>query len=226
MRCGLSRQAFCLAVATLFAPASGRSADDFTRGDVNTDGDIDIADPIFLLTYVFSGGEKPICPGIADTNSDGGVDISDGITLLTYLFSNPKPLLPLSEDELDLCRNPPPDIPVPVRHGTFEDVINPPHGVAGTKVEEYSDGTIQVTNFNYDGLGFPHVVFYLTREPFANTGYVVSEDLLRDTAYLGEKKTLRLPPGVRSRDFGYVSVWCDSFPLHYAIAKLFDGPLP
>ena len=62
------------------------SADEeFVRGDTNGDGEINIADVIFLLVYLFSGGLLP-CPDGGDVNDDGVVDIADAIFLLTYLF--------------------------------------------------------------------------------------------------------------------------------------------
>lgn len=56
-------------------------------GDLNGDGFVNIADPIFLKDYLFGGGAapNPLCRG--DVNGDGGIDIADMIYLLNYLFS-------------------------------------------------------------------------------------------------------------------------------------------
>jgi hypothetical protein len=58
---------------------------DFVRGDANADGAIGIADAIFLLTHLFSGGSAS-CLNALDANDDGGNDVADAISLLTYLF--------------------------------------------------------------------------------------------------------------------------------------------
>lgn len=58
---------------------------DFVRGDTNADGAIGIADAIFLLTYLFSGGSAS-CLNALDANDDDGTDVADAISLLTYLF--------------------------------------------------------------------------------------------------------------------------------------------
>ncbi|HIK82466.1 MAG TPA: hypothetical protein EYF93_06155 [Planctomycetes bacterium] len=58
---------------------------DFVRGDTNADGAIGIADAIFLLTHLFSGGSAS-CLNALDANDDGGNDVADAISLLTYLF--------------------------------------------------------------------------------------------------------------------------------------------
>ncbi len=58
----------------------------FVRGDANADGAINITDGIFVLNYLFLGGQSPPCLAAADTNGDGGINITDGIYLLNFLF--------------------------------------------------------------------------------------------------------------------------------------------
>lgn len=197
------------------------------RGDANSDRRVDIADPIFLLTHIFSGGKAPSCRPAANANGDLRLDISDAITLLTYLFATPTPLPPLTEAELALCEViVPPPPPTVLRHGTYQDVIDPPHGIVGSHVEMLSDRTVRISNFYYDGLGFPRVVVFLTREAFANEGVVLGGDLLRDHPYVNETMTLPIPAGVDEAEYKFVNIWCDYFPLTYAVARLYDGPLP
>ncbi len=62
----------------------------FVRGDGNGDGAIDIADPIFNLDYLFSGGSS-FCADSQDTNDDGAIDIADPIYNLAFLFSSGPP---------------------------------------------------------------------------------------------------------------------------------------
>ncbi len=59
---------------------------DFIRGDVNHDGKFNVADPIFLLQYLFANGSEPACADAADMNDDGTMDMADAIAGLTYLF--------------------------------------------------------------------------------------------------------------------------------------------
>ena len=56
------------------------------RGDSNSDGGIDLSDPVFTLTYLFRGGVTPPCMAAADSNADGQVDISDPTFTLNFLF--------------------------------------------------------------------------------------------------------------------------------------------
>jgi hypothetical protein len=64
----------------------------FRRGELNGDGNTNIADAVFLLAYLFNNGFTPGCLDAADTNDDGGVNISDAVTLLAVLFSGAPPL--------------------------------------------------------------------------------------------------------------------------------------
>ena len=59
----------------------------FIRGDSNSDSQIDIADAIELLDFLFQGGSAPGCMAAVDLNSDSSVDISDAISVLAYLFT-------------------------------------------------------------------------------------------------------------------------------------------
>ena len=58
----------------------------FKRGDSNNDGEVDIGDAIFSLTWLFLGGSPPVCVATVDANDSGEVDIGDAIFCLTFLF--------------------------------------------------------------------------------------------------------------------------------------------
>jgi hypothetical protein len=65
---------------------------DFRRGDSDSSGDIEAADAIFLLSFLFSGGEAPHCLDAADSNDDGRISIADAAALLRSLFAGAGPL--------------------------------------------------------------------------------------------------------------------------------------
>lgn len=74
--------------AGLATPLSAGTVDaPFDRGDVNQDGMLNIADPISLLDFLFSGGVAPACDDAADANDDGQLNIGDGVYLLAHLFN-------------------------------------------------------------------------------------------------------------------------------------------
>jgi len=64
----------------------------FARGDVNRDGEIDAADVLYMINYLFVGGPEPIPWESGDVNCDGIVDITDAVSLINYLFiAGPSP---------------------------------------------------------------------------------------------------------------------------------------
>lgn len=59
----------------------------FLRGDSNTDGLVDVSDPIYSLGFLFRDGKAPLCSDAADVNDDGKLDITDPVVGLISLFS-------------------------------------------------------------------------------------------------------------------------------------------
>ena len=64
----------------------------FMCGDANGDGQVDIADVVYLINYLFVGGPEPL-PSLSagDANGDGTVDIADVIYLINHLFTGGPP---------------------------------------------------------------------------------------------------------------------------------------
>jgi hypothetical protein len=55
-------------------------------GDVTGDGNVDVADIVFLINYLFVGESPRNVPENGDVNCDGVVDIGDVVYLINYLF--------------------------------------------------------------------------------------------------------------------------------------------
>ncbi|MHC4936747.1 MAG: collagenase [Planctomycetota bacterium] len=67
----------------------------FVRGDGNGDGMVDVADVVYLLAALFTGGPPAVVAEAAFVNGDAAFDISDPIYLLAHLFSGgPPPAAP------------------------------------------------------------------------------------------------------------------------------------
>ncbi len=64
----------------------GISKPAYTCGDTNGDGEIDIADAIFLINYVFLGGSAPSPLEAGDADGSGEVDVADVMFLINYIF--------------------------------------------------------------------------------------------------------------------------------------------
>ena len=58
----------------------------FLRGDCNDDGEINIADPVCILNWLFGGNAAVGCKAALNTNGDAVVNITDAVSLLDFLF--------------------------------------------------------------------------------------------------------------------------------------------
>ncbi len=68
----------------------------FLPGNANGDKRIDIADGIFVLSYLFRDGRTPPCMAAADFNNDGVIDLTDAIALVYYQLQPNLPNMPAS----------------------------------------------------------------------------------------------------------------------------------
>jgi hypothetical protein len=69
----------------------GQSSQQWIRGDANGDQEIDGADVVYLLNYLFRGGDPPDPMEAGDANCDGSVTSGDVVYLLSYLYRDGPP---------------------------------------------------------------------------------------------------------------------------------------
>jgi hypothetical protein len=63
-------------------------------GDVDQDGDIDLADVIYLANYILKGGATPPLMIVCDVNHDGKYSLADVVFLANYILKGgPPPLI-------------------------------------------------------------------------------------------------------------------------------------
>jgi C1A family cysteine protease len=60
---------------------------DYVPGDVNGDLAVNIADAVYVIAYIFSGGLPPRSGAAGDPNCDGITDIADAVFLIKYIFA-------------------------------------------------------------------------------------------------------------------------------------------
>jgi len=116
-------QILLMVVSSLFSmssvsPSGAVGVETFRRGDVTSDGLIDLTDAVSLLDSLFQGGERPTCADAADANDandandDGSLDLTDAVVILDYLFFGGAPTpypgpdscgADLTFDTLDAC---------------------------------------------------------------------------------------------------------------------------
>jgi hypothetical protein len=58
----------------------------FTCGDANSDGDVNVSDAVYIINYVFVGGDPPNPLAAGDVNCDGTCNVSDAVWIINYVF--------------------------------------------------------------------------------------------------------------------------------------------
>jgi Peptidase family M28 len=64
---------------------------DVTCGDANGDITINVSDAVFIINFVFVGGDAPDPYGSGDTNCDYIVNVSDAVYIINYIFLGANP---------------------------------------------------------------------------------------------------------------------------------------
>jgi hypothetical protein len=70
---------------------------DYLPGDINIpggDGIVDLGDVVFLINYIFRGGDPPDPMAAGDVNADCVVELGDVVYLINYLYRGGDPPLP------------------------------------------------------------------------------------------------------------------------------------
>jgi hypothetical protein len=67
----------------------------YVCGDINCDAQVNVADAVFVINYVFKGGPAPSIFLAADANCDGDINVADGVYIINYVFNGgPAPCCP------------------------------------------------------------------------------------------------------------------------------------
>jgi hypothetical protein len=59
---------------------------DFICGDANSDSTVNVSDAVYIINYVFVGGDPPDPLLSADVNCDGESNVSDAVYIINYVF--------------------------------------------------------------------------------------------------------------------------------------------
>ena len=66
----------------------------FVRGNANDDATVNLSDALYLLSFLFLGGQPLNCELSGDTSGDGTLNLSDAVHLLDHLFRGGPPPAP------------------------------------------------------------------------------------------------------------------------------------
>jgi hypothetical protein len=80
-------------IGTTCATVTCEEICDCIPGDANNDGELNVGDAVYLISYVFKGGPPPapypICSG--DANCDCTVNVGDAVYIISYVFKGGPP---------------------------------------------------------------------------------------------------------------------------------------
>jgi hypothetical protein len=62
------------------------SSDQYICGDANFDQAVNVSDAVWVINYVFIGGDPPIPLASGEVNCDGSVNVSDAVWIINYVF--------------------------------------------------------------------------------------------------------------------------------------------
>jgi hypothetical protein len=60
-------------------------------GDANSDGFVNVSDAVWIINYVFTGGEPPNPMAAGDVNCDSMVNVSDAVWIINFIFIGGNP---------------------------------------------------------------------------------------------------------------------------------------
>jgi parallel beta-helix repeat protein len=63
----------------------------FVSGDANRDGEVNIGDVVYLVSYLYKAGPAPTPAPAGDVNCDGLIDVGDVVYLVNYLYRGGPP---------------------------------------------------------------------------------------------------------------------------------------
>ncbi|MGB7061142.1 MAG: right-handed parallel beta-helix repeat-containing protein [Candidatus Zixiibacteriota bacterium] len=63
----------------------------FMSGDANGDGEVNIGDVVYLVSYLYKAGPAPVPTPVGDVNCDGLINVGDIVYLVNYLFRGGPP---------------------------------------------------------------------------------------------------------------------------------------
>ena len=138
------------------------------RGNVDYDAfqEIDIADLVYLVDYMFSGGPEPPCYDEADMDGSGGIiDVADLIYLVHYMFTGGPEPVACPPDVIE-------DVMVPLTIGNWWSYEVTEFNQSGTIVDEY-DTTATISG---DTLIGDSTWFFLEGEIGGLSGIVTNMD--------------------------------------------------
>jgi len=72
-------------------------------GDANSDESVNVSDAVYIINYVFVGGDPPDPLESGEVNCDGSVNVSDAVYIINYVFVSGTPPCDTDGDSIPDC---------------------------------------------------------------------------------------------------------------------------
>ena len=72
-------------------------------GNANGDDKVNVSDAVYIINYVFSGGNAPNPIETCNVNCDSKCNVSDAVYLINYVFSGGNPPCDTNGDSVPDC---------------------------------------------------------------------------------------------------------------------------
>ena len=79
------------------------NACDVYCGDANSDGTVNVSDAVYIINYVFSGGNPPDPLENGNVNCDAGVNVSDAVYIINFVFASGRYPCDIDGDSIPDC---------------------------------------------------------------------------------------------------------------------------
>ncbi len=76
---------------------------DYICGDANGDEDVNVSDAVYIINYIFAGGNPPDPMEAGDVNCDAVVNVSDAVWIINYVFAGGKIPCDTDGDDIPDC---------------------------------------------------------------------------------------------------------------------------
>ncbi len=76
---------------------------EYICGDANKDGTVNVSDAVYVINYVFIGGDPPDPMAAGDCNCDGSCNVSDAVWIINYVFVGGNTPCDMDGDDMPDC---------------------------------------------------------------------------------------------------------------------------
>jgi uncharacterized protein (TIGR02145 family) len=73
-------------ICLIVLPVNNASGQQYVCGDANGDDEVNVSDAVYIINYIFVGGDPPMPLESGDVNCDLTCNVSDAVWIINYIF--------------------------------------------------------------------------------------------------------------------------------------------